>query len=59
MLQFELYRRGSPAIWAARKIAPDDQVNRDFYSKNIKKPFEILKKQIIQNISKILIILYG
>ena len=56
MLQFELYRRGSPAIWTARKIGPDDQVNRDFYSSS-KKPFEILKKQIIQNISKILIIL--
>ena len=30
MLQFELYRRGSPTIWTARKIAPDDQLNRDF-----------------------------
>ncbi len=30
VLQFELYRPGSPAIWTARVIAPDDQLNRDF-----------------------------
>jgi len=29
LLQFELYRPGSPAIWTARVIAPDDNLNRD------------------------------